>query len=146
MYIGKNLSLIEQHWAHFLFLSIPLFSASTQKYEFSMNYPPPFFCFDFLIYILDVNQICIRTTCSCTFTLKFYLQAFMYFIWILTLLCVFYGFEKLYAHYSGVFIDCASSPLRFKWIHLYTVRKKNWTEKEGAIIKYVDIVTEENIF
>ena len=53
-----------------------MLNASTQKFKFSMNSLPPFFlvCLDSLIYLLDVNQICICTSCSCSgpFTLKFY--------------------------------------------------------------------------
>ena len=32
------------------------------------------FCFDSLLYLLDINQICIRTSCSCSFAciMKFY--------------------------------------------------------------------------
>ena len=53
-----------------------LLNASRQKFKLSMNLLPPFFsvCLDSLIYLLDVNQICICTSCSCSdsFTLKFY--------------------------------------------------------------------------
>ena len=53
-----------------------MLNASTQKFKFSMNLLPPFFsvCLDSLIYLLDVNQVCICTSYSCsgTFTLKFY--------------------------------------------------------------------------
>ena len=48
-----------------------------KRFKFSMNFLPPFFpvCLDSLICLVDVIQIWIRTSCSCsgTFTLKFYL-------------------------------------------------------------------------
>ena len=94
MYIEKYLFLID-NIDHIFFswvLLCPLiFSGSIQKFKFSMNFFLCFFfegrgCFDFLIYLLDVNQSYISTSCSySTFTLKFYLEAYMYFIRILTL-------------------------------------------------------------
>ena len=58
---------------------------------------------EFLIYLPDVNQICISTSCSCTFTLKFYLEAYMYFIRILNLLCLLHMVLKNYMLIIQVF-------------------------------------------
>ena len=109
-YIGKYLFLIEQHWAEYFFswvLLCPLMlSASTQKFKFSMNSPPPFFLvsLDSLIYLLDVNKICISTSCSCsgTFTLKFYYKQICIFSesWLYYVSSP-YSSEKLHAHYSS---------------------------------------------
>ena len=60
-------------------------------------------CFDFLIYLFDVYQICISTSCSCTFNLKFYLEAYMYFIRILNLLCLLHMVLKNYMLIIQVF-------------------------------------------
>jgi len=81
---------------------------------------------EFLIYLPDVNQICISTnwSCSSTFTLKFYIQAYMYFIRPLGILCIFFiWFWKIICSLFKIFKVYASSPLKFKWIHL-NVRKR----------------------
>ena len=81
---------------------------------------------EFLIYLPDVNQICISTnwSCSSTFTLKFYLQAYMYFTRPLGILCVFFiWFWKIICSLFKIFIVYTASPLKFKWIHL-NVRKR----------------------
>ena len=96
----KNTEHIFFSWVLFCPL---LFSASTQNFKFSMNFSPfSLVCFDSLLSLLDVYQICFHTSCSFAFIMKFhykhmcilYESSFYY-------VCSAYCFEKLYARYSS---------------------------------------------
>lgn len=130
MFIGKYAFLVEHHWPHFLFLSMALStnveclhtkglsSAWTSSSIFSV-------CLDSLICWLDVIQIWIGTSCSCrgTFTLKFYLyfigSKYVFYQNLGFIICLLHIVLRNYILSLFKFlIICASSPLRFRWVHI----------------------------